>query len=113
MELPCLLLEPNRSLPPILSSPRSACEPAYVDAAPIAGHLARPETESRCEGIGGQKQIEDVQGIPPVGLLLSYPHRADLRRISHPKLVVIFPEYFLEPLRTHGGFYAHPSGFAK
>jgi hypothetical protein len=54
----------------------------------------------------GQKQIEDVQGIPRVGLLLSYPHRTDLRRISHPKLVVIFPEYFLEPLRIHSGFYA-------
>src|SRR6266568_2694602 len=61
----------------------------------------------------GQKQIEDVQGIPRVGLLLSYPHRADLRRISDPKLMVIFPEYFLEPLCIHGGFYAHPSGFAK
>src|SRR5579864_7728405 len=61
----------------------------------------------------GQKQIEDVQGIPRVGLLLSYSHRADLRRISHPKLVVIFPEYFLEPLRTHSGFYAYPGGFGK
>jgi hypothetical protein len=54
-----------------------------------------------------------VQGIPRVGLLHSYPHRADLRRISHPKLVVIFTEYFLESLLIHGGFYAHPSGFGK
>src|SRR5690348_13329349 len=60
-----------------------------------------------------QKQMEDVQGIPRVGLLLSYPHGADLRRISHPKLVVMFPENFLEPLRIHGSFYTHTSGFAK
>jgi len=55
----------------------------------------------------GQKQIQDMQSVPRVGLLLSYPHRANLGRIPHPKFVLMPVKHPLEPLGTDRRFYAH------
>lgn len=61
----------------------------------------------------GQKQIQNVQSISRVGLLLSYPHRANLRRIAHPEFVLMPMKHPLEPLGTNRRFYAHTGRAGK
>ena len=47
-----------------------------------------------------------MQSIARVRLLLPHHGGTDLRRISDPKFVIVFPQRSLEPLRIAGRFHA-------